>query len=281
MRYTGHILTGLLLLFAVSLHAQSPWVRSKAGFYGQLSWQFIPQYATLFGAEGTDYTLPRKVSEATLQLYGEYGLGRKSTLVLSLPYRFTQTAGPSQGSTAPNAAGRLSNLGNTSIALRREIIHRRMPLAATLRLDLPAGAYQTETGLRTGYDALTLMPMLSTGIGFQGLYAFGYAGYGFRSGGYSHFLDAGLEAGGQVGPCWLIVFSEWVHPLRNGEVALPLNNLRTGLFVNNQAYWSVGVKAIWQVNRFWGLVASGAGALQAEWVPKSPGVGIGVFFKWQ
>ena len=65
--------------------AQSPWARSKAGFYAQASYQTIPAYGTLFGKNSSeDIEMEREVSENTFQLYGEYGLSRKTTLVAAL-----------------------------------------------------------------------------------------------------------------------------------------------------------------------------------------------------
>jgi hypothetical protein len=272
---------GIFLTVCTCTQAQSPWIRSKAGMYAQASWQFIPAYETLFGPNGEDQALERTVSEGTFQLYGEYGLGRKSTIIVSLPYRVVR-AGEAAGAATPQTTqGSLSGLGNVSISLRHTLLNKRMPLTASLRVDAPTGRYRNASGLRTAYDAITVLPMLSTGIGFNRAYVFAYGGYGIRTNNYSHFLDAGIEGGYKIGAFWLIGFSEWVHPIDNGAVKLPDNNLLTGLFVNNQGYLSIGLKGIWQFNRFIGLVVTGAGALQAENVPKSPGIGLGCFFKWE
>ena len=71
--------------------AQSPWARSKAGFYAQAAYQSIPAYGTLFGKNGSeDIEMEREVSENTFQLYGEYGLSRKTTLVAAMPLVFNR-----------------------------------------------------------------------------------------------------------------------------------------------------------------------------------------------
>lgn len=272
-----------ILLLAVTgvfeLPAQSPWVRSRAGAYVQAAWHFIPAYKSIFDANGNDRNLERKLSENTFQLYGEYGLSKRLTGVVNLPFRYVKSGASTQN--APQtASGYVANLGNISVALRYNILQKRIPLTFSLRAEAPINAYNNPSGIRTGYNTYTVMPMLSAGMGFGQAYAFAYAGYAYRSNGYSHYINAGAEGGLKIGRFWIIAFSEWVYSLENGHVKLPANNLETSLFVNDQGYLSIGFKGIYSINRFLGLVLSTAGAVQAYNVPKSPGLGLGVYFKW-
>jgi hypothetical protein len=255
------------------LAAQSPWVRSKAGAYAQLSYNFIPTYTTLFGEGNGDIALPREVSEATAQLYGEYGLTRRATLVAALPLRILR-AEPVASSSA--VAQKTSGLGNASLALRYSILKGDLPLTGALRVDFPA----PKTTLRTGFETFTLLPMLSTGKGWRWGYAFAYGGYALRGGGFSDYLNAGAEGGVRLGKFWLAAFTELVRPLENGDVALPPESNFTGLSLDNQGWWSFGTKFIYEHSRFWGFTASAAGAGWGQLVPKSPGIGVGAFFKW-
>jgi hypothetical protein len=272
-----------ILFFAVAsalpLSAQSPWVRSRAGAYAQAAWHFIPAYKSIFDANGNDRTLERNLSENTFQLYGEYGLSKRLTGVVNLPFRYVSADKSTQSSTQ-TASGYVANVGNISVALRYGILQKSVPVSFTLRVDAPASAYNNPSGLRTGYNAYTVLPMLSAGMGFGRAYAFAYAGYAYRSNGYSHYINAGAEGGIKTGRFWIIAFSEWVYSLENGDIKLPANNLETSLFVNDQGYLSVGFKGIYSINRFLGVVLSTAGAVQAYNVPKSPGLGLGVYFKW-
>lgn len=272
-----------LVLFSFSLAAQSPWPRSKAGFFVQASWNFIPEYNTLFGKQGKDITLERNVSEHSVQCYGEYGLTRKTTLSASLPWVFNQ-----RGDSNPNGpyfferedSGSIAGLGNVTLALRHQFISGKIALAGTLKVGLPAATAYRYPGLRTGYNALTVTPMISAGMGLGQLYWYSYAGYGYRSNHYSHFLNFGGELGMQIGKVWLSGFSETIYPLGNGSRTLPTPDVLTGLYVNDQGWVSVGIKVLWEINRFWGIHFSGAGAAWAQNVPKSPGIGLGAYFKW-
>ena len=117
-------------------------------------------------------------------------------------------------------------------------------------------------------------------MGLRRCYWFAYGGYGLRSNNYSHFLNGGVEAGWHLKKLWLIGFSEVVYSLENGDIQLPVRNRIKNLYVNNQGYWSLGLKTILEFNRFWGITASAAGAGWGQYVPKRPGFGLGVYFKW-
>ncbi len=273
----------LVLFFPFSVQAQSPWPRSKAGFYVQAAWNFIPAYDEVF--EGKNVATPlldREVAEHSFQLYGEYGLTRRTTLVAAVPVRFLRSGDfiPSNYGIPETREGNLTGLGNVSLGVRQAICEGLLRLTGTLRVDLPTQRYDDATGLRTGYNAWTVLPLLGTGMGRRRAYWFVYGGYGLRSNDYSHFLNGGAEAGWHLKKLWLIGFSEVVYALENGNIQLPLHNRIKSLYVNNQGYWSLGLKTIFELNRFWGITASAAGAGWGQYVPKRPGFGLGTYFKW-
>lgn len=276
-----------LCLSAFALPAQSPWTRSKGGFYAQAGYHFIPTYDTYFGVQNSaEYKLDREVSEATFQFYGEYGLAKKTTLVVNLPFRVVETGRPVDGRPLPNqqprnAPGKLSGLGNASLALRQNFYSKDgFTASGTLRVDVPTDRYNNSTGLRLGYDAWTIMPIASAGVGYRKAYMFGYMGFGYRTNDYSHLYLLGAEGGYHLKNLWLIGYSELLSPFANGTVQAPFNNQLTRLFVDKQGYWSLGLKGIYEVNRFVGVLVYGAGVFYAEQLPKSPGLGAGIYFKW-
>lgn len=273
----------LLLAGCVAgLRAQSPWTRRDAGFYTQLAWHSIPAYTSIFGVDGQGRVLDRALNESTLQWYGEYGLSDQTTLVASIPYQFMKAGAFQNNGLFPQTAeGNFQALGNVSIAFRQQLWNKGVQVAGTFRFDLPVNQYDPPTGLRTGYNAFTILPMISAGKGFGKFYTFAFAGYGLRTDGYSDFAQAGLEGGAKIGPVWLVLFTELIRPFENGNVDLPYRNELTALYIDNQGWWSYGLKGIWEINRFWGVFASGAGAGWAQNVPKNPGLSAGVFFKWE
>lgn len=272
-----------LALLSFSLAAQSPWTRSKAGFFAQAAWQTIPTYAEIFeSSNDLNVPLDRELTEQGFQLYGEYGLDARTTLVLNLPLRILQNGAhiPTNFAMPETEEGTLTGLGNVSLAVRRAILEKNLRLAGTLRLDFPTNSYDDAKGLRTGYDAWTVLPTLSTGMGLGKIYWSAFAGYGIRTNQYSHFLNSGGEVGIRAWKFWLIGFSEVVYSLENGDVELPLNNRIQNLYVDKQGWWSLGGKAIFEGSSHWGITASFAGAAWAQFVPKSPSLGIGAYLKW-
>ncbi|HAD13189.1 MAG TPA: hypothetical protein DCF33_12230 [Saprospirales bacterium] len=263
--------------------AQSPWARSKGGGYAQLSWNYIPTYTNLFGEDGTDVVLSREVSERSLQFYGEYGLAQKTSLMVALPYVWNERGEVNPKSNLVNISpgGEISGLGNTTIGLKHQFLSGKLAMAGNLRVQLPAGAsYQQESDLRTGFDAATIIPSLSAGMGFGITYWYAYGGYGYRTNNYTHFVTFGGEAGLKVGKVWVGAFTESIIPLENGSVEPAKEPYFTGLFVDNQGWVSYGVKASWAILPSLGINFSGAGAAWAQNVPKSPGISLGAWYRW-
>ncbi len=273
----------LVILGVASVgNAQSPWVRSKAGFYLQAAWQTTPRYKEIFSATGKDQPLDRQLTESTLHLYGEYGITRLTTLVVSLPYRFQKAGKFLENTPSPlTNAGSLNGLGNASIGLRYAILNGNWPLTGFLRVDLPANKYNNASGLSIGYHSLTVSPMLSTGQKSSQMYWFAYAGYALRTRDYNAYTNAGLEAGYRIRKVWAIAFSELILPTPSDKQPdLSANNLRTGLYVNEQYYWSLGVRGIFEMHRFWGFTASATGRVVGEKVPQRPTFAVGAYFRW-
>lgn len=278
------ILLFVFCLFPFLLSAQSPWARSKAGFYVQGAWQVIPEYATLFGADGADGTeLARKVTENAFQLYGEYGVSSKTTVIAAVPVVFNKRGSLNPqfpGSLGQVDSGSIAGLGNASLGVKHQFLMGKIALSGTLRVGLPASEGQKNTGLRTGYDAFTILPSLSVGMGLGKYYWFAYGGYGIRSNQYSHFVNAGAEAGARFGKIWLIGFSEYLVSLENGSRPLPLADVSSGLYLNDQGWLSIGLKGIVEFNRFWGLNLSATGAFWGQNVPQRPAFSLSAWFKW-
>jgi len=277
------LLAALFVCAACVLSAQSPWARSKAGFYAQLGYHTIPTYTSLFGPDDNDVEMIREVSERTVQFYGEYGITSRTTTVISLPYRFNSRGARNPESPyffAREDTGSISGLGNVSLAVRHQILTGKLALAGTLRVDLPAGEGYPLAGLRTGFDALTIQPTISVGTGDGTVYWFAYGGYALRTNNYSHYLNSGVEAGISIGRVWLIAFSDLNFSVENGERPVTGLDALTGLFDNNQGWLSVGIKGIWRINRFTGITVSGTGTAWGQYVPKNPGLSAAVFFRW-
>jgi hypothetical protein len=270
-----------LLLFSLLLSAQSPWPRSKAGFYAQAAWQFIPTYDAIFDQDAPDNTrkLEREISENAVQLYGEYGISRKTTIWVAVPYRFMKS-GDAIADMPQLEEGSLSGFGNITLAVRQNFSSKNLTFSGQLRVDFPIQSFDDAAGLYTGYDALTVLPTVSVGKGYSKYYWFAYGGWGGRGIWENQFVNVGAEGGAKLGKCWLIAFSELWQNIGSNIYWVPENQELTGLFLPNQSYWSFGAKGIYAFDRFWGIIATGAGAFQGDLVPQRPAFSLGAYFKW-
>jgi hypothetical protein len=265
------------LLFTTGVTtAQSPWTQSKAGFYAQASLQGIPPYTQIFNGS-TLTNLRGKYSEQSVQLYGEYGFTRNWTGIVSLPVRRTTRTATS--ATFPGNAA-FTGLGNITLGIKRGFEGGGLKMAGTLLLQLPAPG-DDPNGLRTGFDAFTAQPSFSIGKGLRRYYWYAYTGGGVRSDKYASFIQTGGECGVHFGRIWGIVFSEWMQSLENGTRQPLPANLETGLFMDEQSWWSYGLKMIVKTGRFTGLVFSAGGAVTGKNVANRPALSAGYFFKWE
>ena len=161
------------VMLPVLLAAQSPWTRNKSGLYVQAAWHFIPEYTSLFGPDGSVIELERPISENTFELYGEYGLTKRTTVIANLPFRWMRSGDALELNQQPlTQGGYLFAPGNVSLAVRHNFLNKRLLLSGQLRADLPTASFVEELGLRSGYDAATVLPMASVGMGFKQFYWF-------------------------------------------------------------------------------------------------------------
>jgi hypothetical protein len=268
-------------LWAIALTAQSPWPRSLAGAYAEASWQRIPRYGSVYDADGKAADLPFLQREDALLLHGEYGLTRSATLVGSVPIRRMEVGTLNTDARPLQSPGASTRLGNVSLGLRKGLHDGKLRFSNTFRVDLPAEGFSERSGIRQGYAAFTFVEMLSLGRKYLDGYWFVHAGYGVRTGGYSHFTDVGGEAGWQRGAWGVAATSQWLHALGNGTVDLPATNQISRFYVDNQGWFTLGLRLTRKVHRFWSLHAAVTGIAAGRNVPRSPILSLGGAFTWE
>ena len=79
---------------------------------------------------------------------------------------------------------------------------------------------------------------------------------------------------------WLIGFLDIEKSLENGTIILPASNLATGLYVNDQDYGVVGVKAIAEFSDNFGITASLPAAFFGNNVAQQIAFSFGVYKKF-
>ncbi|WP_299833943.1 transporter [uncultured Tenacibaculum sp.] len=269
----------LLFCLTVNTYAQSPWTQKKGEAYLQLNFTTIPSYSDIFG--NPDFQTEREISDNTLQLYAEYGISDKTTLIANLPLKFVSTGDLVNASpVSVTAEGSETSLGNIQLGVRHNFYNKKWLISGQLMVVANTGSFDAATGLRTGYDAWTFTPVISAGRGFDKWYIQAFTGVDIRTNEYSSAFKLGGEAGYKVGSwLWLAGFLDGVASFQNGEVQQPITNLLTSLYVNDQSYAAFGFKIIGEINKNFGANVGLGGALSGRRVAKSPALSFGLYYK--
>lgn len=272
-----------ILLFLVFIstfsNAQGAWTQKKGEAYTQLSFTTISSYNTIFG--NPDYLTEREITDNTLQLYGEYGLSDKTTLILNIPLKFIETGQLVGNATPISTANSVSSLGNIEIGLKHQFYNKKWVVAGQLNLEANTGSYDNPSGIRTGVDAWTFTPTLNVSRSFNGFYAQAFTGVNLRTNNYSHNFKIGGEIGiSPINHILLIAFLDIVQSFDNGNIILPQTNQLTALYVNNQEYTTYGLKILGEITKTFGVNAGFGGAFTGNNVAKSPAITFGIYNKF-
>ncbi|WP_339662265.1 hypothetical protein [uncultured Polaribacter sp.] len=277
-------ITKLLFLFiSISVFSQGPWTQEKGKVYTQLSFTTIPTYNELFG--DPDYTISGEIADNTIQFYSEYGLSNKTTLLVNLPLKLITINGFQNP--AIDCIGDCSqdynktSLGNIEIGLKHNFYNKTWLLSGQLSMEANTGSFDGNSGIRTGYDAFTFSPLFIAGRSFSKSYLQTFIGSNIRTNNYSSNFKIGGEYGGKISKnIWLIGFLDISKSFKNGDIVLPITNLATGLYVNDQEYGVLGIKAIGEFSDNFGVTASLPAAFFGNNVAKQLALSFGVYKKF-
>lgn len=271
-KYKSPLIIILFAGFITSLsYSQSPWLQPHGKLYAQTGYYIIPRYNSLFLRSGESRELDTYITNNTIQCFGEYGLNKHNALVLKLPFKI-------MASSEYNA--QLSGFGNISAGFKQSLIKKDMLLTAHLNIQLPTAANNTRNGLRTGYDAWSFNPMVSTGKGYGNAYFQAYIGTCIRTNHYSTLLQAGGETGYKpLHWLWSIVYIDWLYSTRDGTRTPSRDQPFTALYVNDEEYFAWGMKFIAEFSEHFGIITGFAGSFSGHLVAHSPLIHIGVFKK--
>ena len=269
-----------IFLFTITLFSQGAWTKSKNEAYVQLSYFNIAGYSNIYGSP--DYRTEREITDNTVQLFGEYGLSEKTTLLLSLPIKMIKTGDVVlDGVTPLTAEGSKTTFGNLTFGVKHQLYNKKWVISGQFNIEANTGTFYPELGIRSGYDTWTLAPKLNIGRGFGHFFVQGTTGVDIRFNDYSSNFNFGIEVGAKpIKPLWLIAFFDISTSFENGDVLLPASNLVTGLYVNDQEYTAYGLKAIVEITEKFGVLANYNSAISGNNVPKRAVYGAGLYHKF-
>jgi hypothetical protein len=243
----------------------------------------VSGYDELYVTGGNQIATERRINDLTVQGWLEWGLSESSTILLSLPLKILDAGDLNiTGQEDPfTQSGSLTAPWNIRLGWIHAISTGSYVSAGQLWLETPSGKYDDKTGLRSGYDAWTLIPSFNLGTSGSSWYSYGSFAYGLRSNNYSHFLQLNAEVGYHIMPALSAAFYiDWLNSLNNGSRQDPVNNLLTGLYVNDQEYFAFGIKVYGKIisNRL-GISLGLAGAFSGNFVPRAPAFNLALYYK--
>ena len=270
----------VFLFITTSLFSQSPWTQKKGEAYTQFSFTSIANYTAIFG--DPDYSTERSITDNTLQLYSEYGLTDKTSLLLNVPLKLISTNELVDDSTiALTTEDNETSLGNIELSLKHNFYKKNWLITGQLSVEANTATFNEASGIRTGYDAWTVTPLFIIGKSFNEIYIQAFTGVNIRSNDYSSNFKLGGEIGKKItDKIWLIGFLDISKSLNDGTINLPTNNASTALYVNNQEYGSFGLKAIGEFTDSFGATFGFGGAFFGNNVAKAPALTIGLYKKF-
>ncbi|MFT4800932.1 MAG: hypothetical protein ACI93N_000697 [Flavobacteriaceae bacterium] len=271
----------ILLFVSYSAYSQSPWTQKKGEFYTQLGFSTIPNYTGIFG--DPDYNTERKITDNTFQLYGEYGISDKTTLLLNVPFK-NITSGdlskPEENDIILTEEKNINAFGNVNLGVKHNFYDNKWLITGQLNVELNTSSYNEVSGIRTGYDSFTFTPQINAGRGFDKFYVQAFTGFAIRTNDYSSNFKIGGEAGAKIlNRIWIVGFLDFVLSLENGDFIAPVENLLTGLYINDQEYTAYGLKIIGEITPEFGIIAGFGGAFSGTNVAKQAAYNFGLYYK--
>lgn len=265
------------------LFSQSAWVKDKGQGYVQFAYNSIPSYNRIFNQNGDDIFTSRNISDQTIQLYVEYGLTDKLTLITIVPFKRLTAKKEVIETTFPLSidAEELNSFGNISIGLRHKIPNKKYALTTQFQIDLPTSKFDVSTGLNSGIDAYSFIPTFSFGNGNSKFFFQCSLGFVLRTNNYSNAFIFNLEGGKKYfNQLWVIPFINIFDSFADGDVVNTVQNLETMLNVDSAQYGGFGLKLIEEINPKIGITAAVGGAFFAHLEAKQLSFNLGVYYKF-
>jgi len=271
----------LLFVFITTSNsfAQSAWTKKKGEVYVQLAFNTISNYNEIFGKP--DYQTEREITDNTLQLFGEYGITNKTTLIISVPLKLITTDDLTTNNNSPfTTAESKTSLGNIEIGLKHRFYNAKWIIAWQMNIEARTSSFYKASGIQTGYDAWAFTPTLNASRSYKSYYVQAFMGLNIKTHDYSSNLKIGGEIGSKLkDKIWLIAYLDVIKSFNNGDIELPQSNYLTALYINDQEYGGFGLKAIVDFSKTFGATANFGGAFFGNNVAKQVALNIGLYYK--
>jgi hypothetical protein len=274
----------ILFVFVCSgLSAQQAWTRPKGKYYAQIGASMLSGNSLLNGTEPL-MPLGRDIADVTLQAYGEYGLTDRLTFSAQVPFKILSASNAKGEGLSSLKDGSLAAFSNLQAALMANVLNKNgYVLSGKTGISLPTAMFEPETGLRSGFDALSVSPSILAGIGRAKFFSSAEIGLVFRTNGYSKRFFAAWQIGKFIGKNkrWLPILGLEYMKSGNDGTYDDGTSIETGLYLNRQSYLSPNVKLGFKANEKVMLWVSGGGGLGTVTrnILASPGLSFSISYQ--
>lgn len=264
-------------------HAQS-WTLQKGEWRAFLSYTFFSYTQALDSTGNLTAAQNGEITDQTVQLYSEYGLNNRLTVLAKLPVKMveysidqnlTQDLDPDNPGFPEG--GKLNYLGNAQLGAVYQLTPDEPYLNASLIAEFNTSQYNFIDGTSTGFNSSAIIPGLAYANGFGKWWTSLYAAGEFRTNDYSHAMQGQFEVGVQPKKSYyLAVNSTWRIPFGNGDYC-DCSLDYSKLYHSEQEYIGVILKGGFLYRSF-GLHLALSGAPYAKQVAAAPVATIGLSY---
>lgn len=255
--YCLFMIISIGLGFSFSAQAQSGWTRTKQGFYLQASAATFSSNE-YYSTSGQLFDQGSTFRTRNLLIYGEYGLSDRLTALLNVPVLQLNSF---------NTTETVAGIGNIRLGGKYRVL-KDIPLALQIELDIPTNDgtnfantkepngigiieqinLPTSDGEFNVWSTLAFSQSSNNGKTFGSL----FASTNFRTQGYSHQWQAGLEIGH--------LFFDQLYLIGKAKVQDDFTDTprRGGSFLYGEGttFTEAGITGMYKLNNSWRLVAS-------------------------
>jgi hypothetical protein len=273
-------LSFLLLLLHTGSKAQQAWTLEKGKYYAQLGFSYL-SYNSLLNGSRDNIDLGRSVSDATLQVYGEYGLSKHITLSGVVPLKLLSVKNDMSNNLEE---GSLTALSNTQVGATISLWRKHgWVISGKLNAAFQTVKFDVATGLRTGFQGNTVTPSFMAGYGHAKFFSSAELGYTMRTNNLSNRYIAAWQIGKHIGKKkkWMgILGLEYAESDGKGTF-FDGTASTTGLYLDEQSYLSPNLRLGYFPNAKFSVWLSAGGAVGtvARAVAATPGLSISVGYK--
>lgn len=271
------ILFLILLLNNLQIVAQSPWAKGKSKTYFQVGYSNLSYDKVRYNNQTLD--AGSKISDQTFQIYTEHGLSKKLDVIAIIPLKLINST-----NSISKQEEKMSALGNIQMGLKYLVFDKNWKIASGIVLSANSTEENESNGLRSGFNATTILPFISAGSSYKKFYFYGNVGYGYMNKNYSDFIKLTAELGYEALPKFHVIVNAEMRKIASKENAYLLDNVafaNTALYLDQQEYLATSFKLNYEFKKeSFGANASFNSAFSLNNIAAAPVFNLGIYKKW-